>query len=109
MQQLEESLVEGRIVGQSLPRESLQFQRRFSFIVKLEISINTKILEIRPYSATLIVLGGLLVESQEAIDVQKPIIIVIVIGIKSVDLVLIALSDGTQTGTGEIVALVLTH
>lgn len=62
LEEFEKSLVKLRVAGESLSGESIDFQRSFSFIVKLEVSIYSEILQVGPYGASLVILGSFFIK-----------------------------------------------
>ena len=109
MQQLEESLVEGWVIGQAFAREALELDRSLRLIEKFELCIDAEVFKIRPNCTTLVVLSSLLIESKETVDFEETVIIMVIVSIKGVNLIFVSLGDSTKTGTGEIMALILTH
>ena len=109
MKQLKESFVEGRIIGQTFAWEPLDFHRSIGLIEKLEVWIDSEIFEIRPNSASLVVLCSLFIKSKESADIEEAVIVVVIVRVKWVDFILVSFGDSAKTGTGEIVALIFAH
>lgn len=82
LEEFEESLVKIWIAGESLPGESIDFQRSFSFIVKLEVGIDSEILEVGPDGASFVILGSFFVEGKEPIKCKQTILVVIILSIE---------------------------
>ena len=62
-----------------------------------------------PDSGSSVLFGRNLIESEESINIKKPIIIVIVISEELVNFIIISFVDSHQAGTRELMGLLLVH
>ena len=109
LKKFEKSLVKLRVARKSLPGEAINFQRSFSFVVKFEVSVDSKILQVGPDGASLVVLGGFFIEGEESIKSKQAVLIVIILRVQRVDPLLVSLGDCAKASAGELMALVLVH